>query len=701
MKKEKISEEQFVYTIENCDFGTNSISCRIKYNCAGLVSVAEIEADGKYIGTAMLTFEKNDSISVFEIDSTSGIHTVRITCDRYLDIRDVTFSSDPVCSAIATKTQNAKKVKIDNVESTTWEATDMLGRKIASTEDVRGYKDRKVGIFYWSWRDEHAHSRPVNVSKIIEQSPAAEYNYDHPAWGERPLQCHWSEPLYGYYLNSDPYIIRRHAILLANAGIDMITFDCTNASFLWRSSYEAIFKGFQEARECGINAPQISFMLNFGPLHETKLMLCALYQSLYKPGRYKDLWFEFNGKPLMLAYSDALPQVGRCESETRLFNEIREFFTFREPQPLYAGGPGRLNQWGWLEIYPQNRYVELPDGSCEMMTVGVSQNANKDKICTYFNDKDTYGRSYTHKNGHSLLTKDSYKYGYNFQEQWDRAIEIDPQLVFVTGWNEWIMGQFKEPWITDKDSTQIAMVDAFDYEHSRDIEMDKDGYLDTYYLQLVHNIRRYKGAYPRQYTSVPIPININGSLKQWKDVTPYYKCNKGSTIHRDWDGFTGTHYTNFTGRNDIVGAKVARDDENIYFYVECADDISEASSEGWMTLFIDKDRSKSSGWEGYDYVINRTVPKSGKTKIERYVATDEAGSFTWETIGYAKIKVKGKVLQLQVPREIIGMNTAANPASKLCFEFKWSDNMQEHNVMDFYQNGDTAPIGRFNYLYKE
>ena len=38
---------------------------------------------------------------------------------------------------------------------------------------------------------------------------------------------------------------------------------------------------------------------------------------------------------------------------------------------------------------------------------------------------------------------------------------------------------------------------------------------------------------------------------------------------------------------------------------------------------------------------------------------------------------------------------------KLNFEFKWNDNMQKPCVMDFYVNGSTAPMGRFNYLYKE
>ena len=38
----------------------------------------------------------------------------------------------------------------------------------------------------------------------------------------------------------------------------------------------------------------------------------------------------------------------------------------------------------------------------------------------------------------------------------------------------------------------------------------------------------------------------------------------------------------------------------------------------------------------------------------------------------------------------------------LNFEFKWNDNMQENgNIMDFYVNGDTAPGGRFNFVYCE
>ena len=51
-------------------------------------------------------------------------------------------------------------------------------------------------------------------------------------------------------------------------------------------------------------------------------------------------------------------------------------------------------------------------------------------------------------------------------------------------------------------------------------------------------------------------------------------------------------------------------------------------------------------------------------------------------------------MTIAIPRALVGLE------KRLDFEFKWSDNMQNPTVMDFYENGDSAPIGRFNYLYQ-
>ncbi len=689
-----------VWRATQVSFGEDAISARIHFSdlhngIGHVAAVGTIRADGRVIGKVSLTpYDPTDTEARCEIDPTSGVHDVTIS----VNAMPSSLSFDPSAEdAYAGMTYEPVPDRaVGEMGYDTWEATDMLGRKVASVEDVRSKrKEKRVGLFYWTWHEASAHKRPVDVVEVLDKFPAAEYRADHPAWGKGPFQCFWHEPLFGFYRNSDPYVIRHHAALLAAAGVDFLVFDCTNGPLLWRPAYEPLLKGLAEARRDGIKVPQVAFMLNFAPFSSSTDMLRSLYQNLYKPGLYSDLWFCIDGKPMIMAYPEAVAIEGECESDARLLREMREFFTFRPGQPGYGCGPSRPDHWGWLEIYPQHKYGVRPDGSCEMVTVGVGQNANKDRICTHFNDVGTFGRSYTGKQGHALLTSESYKEGLNVQEQWDRALDLDPDMVFITGWNEWIMGQWHEPWLSDNDSTQLAMVDQYDREHSRDIEMDKDGYLDTYYLQMAHNIRRFKGAIPREAISPAGIVGLDSSRHEWNAVTPVYRNPKGTTIHRDWAGFGDYHYRNDSGRNDIIEARVSRDEDTLYFRVKCADRITPREGEGWMTLFLDTDREKTTGWEGYDYVINRLPGKQNKASIERYVPTLTPGSFIWERVGEASYRLSGDTLTLAIPRSAMGLE------GKLDLEFKWSDHMQEPTVMDFYQNGDVAPIGRFNYLYKE
>ena len=127
---------------------------------------------------------------------------------------------------------------------------------------------------------------------------------------------------------------------------------------------------------------------------------------------------------------------------------------------------------------------------------------------------------------------------------------MKPDYVFVTGWNEWMMGQYKEPWVRDPDSTQLAMVDQFDREHSRDIEPDKDGYLDMYYLQLADNIRRFKGAKQRQKVSEPKTI---AEFSDFDGVTPS-PPTAGICIHRDYPAW-GHVVKKRQRRNEIIARR--------------------------------------------------------------------------------------------------------------------------------------------------
>src|SRR5690606_17149178 len=78
---------------------------------------------------------------------------------------------------------------------------------------------------------------------------------------------------------------------------------------------------------------------------------------------YADLFFPWQGRPLILANPANI-------SDPELLN----YFTFRRTQPDYQAGPSGPDQWAWLEIYPQHRWLNSA-GELEMMPVGVSQNA--------------------------------------------------------------------------------------------------------------------------------------------------------------------------------------------------------------------------------------------------------------------------------------------------------------------------------------
>lgn len=575
----------------------------------------------------------------------------------------------------------------NEVNSDHWSATDALGRKVREYKETGDKKkDKYVAMFYWTWHqgvDDTMYS-VKNVSEIVRQYPEAMSSYEHPAWGsKKPGFFYWEEPLFGYYRTTDTWVLRKHAELLADAGIDVVFFDCTNGSFTWEESYEALMATWSQAQKDGVKVPKIGFMLPFGPAPHSLVSLRQLYRDIYKPERYKDLWFIWKGKPCIMAYPDNLTS----EKNDR---EIADFFTFRPGQPDYVDGPVRPDQWSWLEMYPQHGYVSSDRGSFEQVAVGVAQNANPVSRghCSAFNLPNAYGRNFTVKKGVDPRV-DGYLYGWNFQEQWDRAFELDPELVFVTGWNEYIAGMWqpKDGW-TGK---PFSFVDQYNWNCSRDIEPNKGwgekG--DVYYLQLVDNVRNFKGMAKPGKTSPPKTIKI-GKPGSWDDVQPYYASYKGNTLHRDCPGRYSSYYKNVSGRNDIVGSKVTHDEKYIYFYVETADNLTSSQDPNWMMLFIDTDRNKKTGWNGYDYVINHTSPDGKNVIIEK----SRKDKWIWDAVGKGKCVIHGNILEIAIEKKLLNLTSVVD------IEFKWCDNMQnEGDIMDFYVNGDVAPGGRFNFVY--
>jgi hypothetical protein len=558
---------------------------------------------------------------------------------------------------------------------TSWPATDALGRRLPTAAEVGPPRPgRFVGIFYFLWHDNrggknpNAAEGPYDIDKILAADPAALQKPQSPLWGPIGMYHYWGEPLYGYYLSEDPWVLRRHAHLLADAGIDTLIFDTTNA-VTYRTVYMKLCEVFTEVRREGGRTPQIVFMVNT----EAGKTADELYRDLYQPGLYRELWFQWQGKPLLICDPAAASPA------------VRDFFTLRR-----AHWPFELVNtsyaWHWEATYPQPYGYTDDPAKAEQVNVAVAQNLRQaDGKVTNMSNGDARGRSF-HK-GKVETGADAVNHGYNHAEQWQRAFELDPPFVMVTGWNEWIAGRWGKP------DEPLVFVDQFTQEYSRDIEPANCGHADNYYWQLVSNVRRFKGAPPLPAASAPQSIKLADGFAQWQAVAPEFRAPAGSALVRDFDGAAGTHYTNRTGRNDLVSLKVARDAETVAFYAETREPITPCTDPNWMWLLLSTGPAGAPNWEGYTFIVNRTVDGTGSTWLEQ-----SEGGWRWRKVAKVEFRVVGKQLHLVIPRAALGLAVGSSQAA---LDFKWIDNAQKPgDIMDTYVSGDAAPAGRFRYRYE-
>jgi len=541
--------------------------------------------------------------------------------------------------------------------------TDALGRRMPAPSEARQFrKDRYVGIFYFLWlRLNYLYDN----SRILAEHPGARKTSASPPWGPVHAYHFWGEPMFGYYRSADPWVLRRHAALLSDAGVDFLVFDTTNA-VIYEKVVLRLCEVFEEQRRLGEEVPRITFMVN------TRAGWTAqkIYELLYRPGLYRELWFRWKGKPLLI-----------CDP-AEASREVAEFFTLRK-----AHWPFELvnthNAWHWEATYPQVYSHDGDPSRPEQVNVSVGQNLHqKTGRVEMMSTGRARGRSF--HGGRVDDRPESYRYGFNFQEQWKRALELDPEVVFITGWNEWIAMQL------NREKGPPIFCDQFNLEFSRDAEMMKNGYGDSYYMQMAASIRRFKGL--ERHPGIPAgkSIALSGSFGQWDEVTPVYRDHALDTLPRDFPGCGKTHYRVRSGRNDLRVLKVTRDRKNIYFYAETGQDITPRADPGWMWLLIGVQGSRAPDWEGFNFIVNRTVSGPGITSVEVC-----KGGWKWRPAGTASYRVEGRQMHIAIPRTLLGVQ-----GDPLAMEFKWVDNMQRPgDILDLYVNGDAAPGGRFRYRY--
>lgn len=542
-----------------------------------------------------------------------------------------------------------------------WPATDHLGRSLPTHADTGPVqKDRHVGIFYFLWLGAHSNSGPHDLSKILKTDP--------PKMGKVGHFHHWGEPELGYYFSRDPFVLRRHATQLTDAGIDFVALDVTNA-VVYQREVDALCKTWLQMRAEGLPTPQITFLTNTKHVRTTE----KLFNRIYQKDLYRDLWFTWQGKPLLMSNPEGLSATHQD------FFTLRRSWAWTKGHPWFGDGQ---NRWPWLDHTPQTPGWR-EKGQPEFLPVAVAQHPISN-----------IGRSHQNKTQPAPSKTQSNK-GLYFQEQWNHALKVDPEIVFITGWNEWVAQRsLKKEGIAPNaligkplKPGDSFFVDCYTLEFSRDIEPMSGGYQDAYYYQMISNIRRFKGT-----PSLPVAhqfheITIDGKIGDWeKTAAPIFTDTTHDTTHRDHPGWGANHYTDQSGRNDFSQVRIASQADSIAILIETENEITSRSDDRWINLYLDADQNPATGWHGYDYLINRSPDANGMTSLEKLQAD---GSLSEKEM--VPCVLAPKLLEIKIP-------ILPEWQGKTCrFDFHLTDNSPRDS--QFFLQGDHAPNRRFNYRY--
>lgn len=576
---------------------------------------------------------------------------------------------------------NSPLVEINNAD---WAGTDALGRKLPTYAETGGPKaNRRVGIFFFQANTGSRMKRHYNMTEFLKTHPNF-HNFNGNPPGEN---IYWAEPIWGYYDSEDPWVIRKQLILLADTGVDFIFTDCTNDS-IHPKALTTLLNTARALQDQGVRVPKVVFFLNSD--YEPKIE--QLYTKFYANPAYASLWFRWQGKPLLM--SPRLSSSAKLK-DPALLPALQNAFTYR---PTWALFPSKEDphKWRFMDHSPV-RPALGPDGKAEETV--VSKSIGGPLWDGFQNGGVSSTPGHIPKLNAQYLSADNAK-GLFFQEQWNEAEKTAAPILLVTGWNEWTAGVWHHPGVVmlgRKTTTQGYIVDEFNMDFNRDLEPMKGGYQDDYYMQLVENVRRYKGLRPSPAASPSITLAMNGNMGPWQAVRPVYRhaVSVPGTKERDFRGNPpGTHYTNNSTRNEVSEAQVARDARQVFFRAHTAEPLTHPAGDNWMVLLVDADSNGKTGWHGYDFRIDRErrhrlLSRESESSVERW----DAGR--WTRVGWARLRVTGSDVELGVPRALLGFGKKA-----VRLDFKWTDNLPVNpDAMDFYTQGSVAPDGRFNYRY--
>ncbi len=297
------------------------------------------------------------------------------------------------------------------------------------------------------------------------------YTTWHPvvcAWGTGT----WGLPLGGGYRSDDRDKLREHAILLRDAGVDFIFVDWSNNTDYdpvtmsnridfrtIEKSTDALFEVWSEIP----GAPKICIFV--GPGHNGvgsvtngnhQKKVDQVYRDYVE--KYPDLYFRYEGKPLLMCYGATPTQYGTNPSsvwdDDRYTVRWMTGFVGQQSQLYNRRYLNSACYWSWEERGTQTYTVK--DNKVEAITISPATRPQGSE-----GDAD-------------YIPAAGRQNGATFKRQFQRAINLGAEIAIITTWNEWSSGEHPSA------------------EVSRDIEPSEE--FGTFYYDLMREqIRKFKG----------------------------------------------------------------------------------------------------------------------------------------------------------------------------------------------------------------
>ncbi len=581
--------------------------------------------------------------------------------------------------------RNDRVIGANAVDYSNWVAIDDRERETPTNETVGHIReDKQVGLFYFLNHTGSSSETPHDTTYLYN-TLGLNGMKDYMSQKVNADSYYWAEPYFGYYLNTDDWVYRKHAYMLEAAGVDFIFVDLSNGA-TYDNGLRSLFDTWKAIRDEGGSTPEIC-ILGAGSIGAVWNNVKGYIYSEEGVEKYGELFYRYEGKPLLLC------DISKLSGDDRA--EVEEFFTVRHCW-AWSLTPG---QWNWLQEYEidENGKAVLSNGNWGLSPSGAKEEL---ALCMGHHPTTSKGRSYVNS---TLIYRDDYGFGLDsgaglgFANSFEAVKQLDPKIMLITGWNEWSAGLQIEN-ATDFAGTKknpFFLVDQFNTEYSRDGEPmklrdgDGVGFGDNYYYQMASYIREFKGWAASAPASGQITIDMS-KTSTWANVGPLFTDNANDTAWRSEEGsFSGYTYVNGTGRNDLLTAKVSQDADYLYFMIQTAENVIISNDSDWMNLYINTDGDSTNGWEGFDFVLNRA-------RDGHYVSVENL-SEGWggKHIGQALYAIDGDTMTIRLSKDVIGIDGTATEIL-----FKWADNATvDGHIMEFMDKGDTAPNDRYAFRY--